>query len=422
MSFSMPTPFPFQSLPTEIRYKIYRKLLCDFKPRSNTFDVSSMLGLVPAHHGIDTAILRTNTAIYREAYDVMIKTNRFVKVTSIRGLPLQTVLNGLQVPIVSWDENKVKSFNGYVLAVDIGCARSLQIPQNMPNADLLNPCTLMILHRDMEVFCNAFTDGDARVRSFSKNVQISMVVAPILSELRLTRYSPSFEDYFSKTTQKTLLAPFRTILRGYKAVQIQGRVDHDLAIAVQEDINRDRWSDPEAVLADFAASKDTGLKLFQQRKADDGCLVWQDAALDIDKMVQSSSWPSLVKRGGQRFVSHIAEMYFLVRLNIAHVQIFNVQRPDKNPYFAGIMAEDALNSAIQSLRSNYWMEGYRHRPLVQHLVKLRYRFALFLRLQAEPGTADRAWRFIEGAMRLQPGNSAIAKERDNILAWLQRGY
>lgn len=68
------------------------------------------------------------------------------------------------------------------------------------------------------------------------------------------------------------------------------------------------------------------------------------------------------------------------------------------------------------------MEGYGHRPSVQHLAKLWYRFVLLMRLQAQPGTEGRALKFIDAALQLQPGDVAIIKERDNIVAWVQRGY
>jgi hypothetical protein len=218
-----------------------------------------------------------------------------------------------------------------------------------------------------------------------------------------------------------LSAPFRTQLRGYKSVEILGYVDKDLAKATREDIKQDRWSDYNQVLADFAAAKHEGTRLFQQRNTEQGCLVWQDAAVDIDNMVASSSRPSLSKRGGERFISQLAELYFIVRLNVAQVKISAMSAPGAE-FFEAIMAEAALNSATRSLKQDYWMKGYKYRPSHQHLVKLRDRFALFIRLQAEPGTADRALRHIEGAVRLQPGDAAIVKEKDNIMAWKARGY
>jgi hypothetical protein len=91
-------------------------------------------------------------------------------------------------------------------------------------------------------------------------------------------------------------------------------------------------------------------------------------------------------------------------------------------YTAGLMAEDALNSATRSLQKDYWKEGFKHRPSIQHLAKLRYRFATYIRLQGEPGSEDRALRHIAKALLIQPGDPAILKEKDNIMAWIERGY
>jgi hypothetical protein len=415
-------PFRFRDLPSEIRNKVYRELLCDFKPIPTTFNASTLLDLAPAARDVDTAILCTNTVTYREAYDVMVKTNRFVKVTSVPGLPLRTLLGGIQVPIVTERKKVVNRFRGYVLAIHLGSAKSITIPQEPTAQQMLRPCTLMILHRDMELFCTALSDGDAHVPGYSGNLQISMTVAPILDEPRLAENKPSFESFFSEATQKALLAPFKTHLRGYKAVNIRGHVARSLAADVENDMRQDRWSDPAHILANFALEKEKGLKLFQERMKDEGCLVWQDAALDIDKIVESSSWPTLIKRGGQSFISQLAELYFLVRLNAAHVQLLDMQEGIKPAMFAGIMAEDALNSATKSLRQDHWMVGYKYRPSVQRMARLQYRFALLIRLQAEPGTAERAMTHIDNALRLQPRDMGIIRERDNIVAWLQRGY
>jgi len=73
------TPFRFRDLPSEIRNKVYGELLCSFGPRPTTADLGNTFKLASARHTIDTAILRTNKTTYLEAYDVMIKKNRFVK-------------------------------------------------------------------------------------------------------------------------------------------------------------------------------------------------------------------------------------------------------------------------------------------------------------------------------------------------------
>jgi hypothetical protein len=54
------------------------------------------------------------------------------------------------------------------------------------------------------------------------------------------------------------------------------------------------------------------------------------------------------------------------------------------------------------------------------MTKLRYRYAIFFRLQGHPKDANRALTYIDSALRLAPGDAAIIKERDNILAWTQQ--
>jgi hypothetical protein len=134
------------------------------------------------------------------------------------------------------------------------------------------------------------------------------------------------------------------------------------------------------------------------------------------------SWSTLTTHGGERFASELAELYFLVRLNIAHIKVSNMISTPDMAYYKGIMAEGALSSATRSLRQDHWMNGYKYRPANKHLAKLRYRFALLTRLQGEEGTEVRALRRIEGALRLQQGDAAILKERENILAWMAKRH
>lgn len=101
------------------------------------------------------------------------------------------------------------------------------------------PCTVMILGRDLEIFCSAIMDGDAHVHGFSETVQINVNVGPVLDKLIPGRDPTSFKEFFSTTTQKKLLAPLRSILRGFRSIKVQGHVDKDLARTVQEEIKQD---------------------------------------------------------------------------------------------------------------------------------------------------------------------------------------
>lgn len=408
-------PFRFRDLPSEIRNKIYHNLLCDIPlpPTTVKFE-PSFVDFECAPPVIETAILRTSIEIYREAYDVMIKTNRFVKITSVQGLPMKVLINGLQVSVLCEDRMVVERFKGYVLAVHVGSKSPPPRPMDDFHASSIEACTIIILYRDLDQFCQALTDGDLHVPGFSKNLELSITMAPILDEIPRSRYKPSFDAFFSEKTQETLLEPFRKRLRGYKAVTIHGHVNDDLAKSVRDEMGKEKWTDPEEILIEYAMAKEEGLRLFKERKNEQACNLWQDAVTNIDKIHESSSWPNLVRRGGEGFVSQIAEIYFIMLLNIAHLQLIDMQVP-QSTYFGSILAEDALSSAISAIRKGFWMDDYKYKPSAIHFAKLHYRYAFFLRLQAEQGWAEKALVWIDKALRLQPGDSAILREKQNII-------
>jgi hypothetical protein len=219
----------------------------------------------------------------------------------------------------------------------------------------------MILRRVLGRFCQGLTDGDGQVPGFIKGMQLSIVVAPVLYINNGNTFSPPFDEFFSPKMQERLLAPFRVNLHEFKAVGITGRVESSLAAAVCLDLVQDKYSDPTIMLAEFSAAKEQRTSLFREGKCE-AANRWMDAAIDIKKLFQSSSWPSLVHRGGESFISQLAPLYFLMRLNIAHIEItFGTE-------LSKMIAEDSLRSAVQSLKKGFWMSEYRYVSSAQHFM------------------------------------------------------
>lgn len=112
-------PFRFMDLPGEIRNKVYGFLLCAFDEAPEEYDPGDYLLACPTRnftfvtHSVDTAILCTNSKIHREAYDFMVKTNRFVRVSCLRGLPIITMLRIHRVPVVTV-QRSLEHFKGLV--------------------------------------------------------------------------------------------------------------------------------------------------------------------------------------------------------------------------------------------------------------------------------------------------------------------
>jgi hypothetical protein len=65
------------------------------------------------------------------------------------------------------------------------------------------------------------------------------------------------------------------------------------------------------------------------------------------------------------------------------------------------------------------MTGYKYLPTEKHLAKLHYRFALLMKMMDQPGTEEEVVGHINTALRLQPGDPVLHRERDNIELWLR---
>lgn len=218
-------------------------MLCGFTPPekdwANFVDYSYLITDVRVRHDFGSAILRTSKETYREAYDVMVKTNRFVKITSVRGIPLRPSLFGQEVPLVSVDDYVVNSFKGYVLDVHLDYKSSDPSLRDDRWRLALEPFTCMVLHRDLDKVCEAFNNGDAHRKGLIATLKMRITVAPVLDAMRDNAISPFFDDFFTKKTQETLLRPFTANLYGYHAVEVEGHVDSALAAAVRQKVAQD---------------------------------------------------------------------------------------------------------------------------------------------------------------------------------------
>ncbi|KAJ8114268.1 hypothetical protein OPT61_g3822 [Boeremia exigua] len=370
--------FRFLDLPKEIRDKIYRNLLCTFGSRPTTRnrpvgepDSHFFNDLAVVEHAVDTSILFTSKQIHREAYDTMVKTNRFVRVTTPGDIPLRLCAIGL------FDGSKQlgDAYKGTLFSVE--------------------PCSFMFLSRDMGVFCDILMDGATHINGFGTRVVLKIDVAPG-SILDSSPYKYPISDFFSETTQLALLRPFRSHLRGFKKVKVRGLVARNIAEVVEEEI-----------ASDMAASTYPG-------KIEEASMLWLDAALEIDQLHHGSSWPSPTVKGGVPFVARVAELYLLLRLNIIQTKLLRMEKGDRS---AGLLAEDSIKMAELSLRKGYWMSDFRWQPKDVHKAKLRYRHEVLRRMVGDPNTINLAVTLIDSAHRLLPEDAGIMREQDMISDW-----
>jgi hypothetical protein len=113
-------PFRFMDLPAELRNRVYALLLCSFDQKRNTHAnmldnlLMESLWQIRIKDTINTAILQTSSQVYREAYDVMVKKNQFVLLSSKGGIPLRSMLATQYTPVIALNE-QTKHFKKYAI-------------------------------------------------------------------------------------------------------------------------------------------------------------------------------------------------------------------------------------------------------------------------------------------------------------------
>lgn len=346
--------------------------------------------------------------IHAEAYDTMVKTNCFVCIESGSGIPTDMTMLGLRIPVVSTNKVAIDQFKGYAASIQMTVGEfgnSTEIAQRWP------PESYMLLARDLDLFCQALSDVDLYREGVTKNLEMTINIGSY-------ERSPPV-DFYTEKTQKYLLQPFRRRVRALKDVTVQGRVSPELATVTKSEILADA-ANPEKMIADLVEGKESGARHYRERKYDDALTIWLDAASEVEKIHKSGSWAALVTRGGPNFLDSLSEAYFLTKLNIVHLILQQFSAPSHFS-ITSYLADDALTMALQALRKNYWSDGYKWSPSTGQLTKLRYRWAMFLRLRGDPSDKQSALHRINGALRSAPDDVLILREKELIIKWIDQG-
>lgn len=347
----------------------------------------------------------------------MVKSNRFVLLQCSGGLPIVGLLNMAPIHVVTKSRSHALRMRDFVLSIYL----STETPLTEHATSPVDPFVLVILNRDLPSFCHNLMDtGNLIMKDFEKRLKMTINVAPkAFKSPASRRYRAPLDPFFTETTVKNLLRPFRTELRGFPNVQVTGKVSAGLAAAVHKEIASNEISDWRAAFEKMVQEKEAGSKLFQQGNIELASLAWLDATADIDRIHQSSTWEELVREGGESFLMSVAELYFLMRLNIAHTELARVV---SEGYFT-ILAEDSLLMARKSLEKGFWAKGqWKWEPEDRHKAKLWYREAMCTRLSGSVERAALAERLLEKALELAPNDAAILKEKESVIAWRLRGY
>ncbi|KAL1874847.1 hypothetical protein Daus18300_003388 [Diaporthe australafricana] len=401
-------------LPVEVCIKIYAFLLADFGPWPGYFQPADTPAEGPKHpchipHSIDTAILRASRNIHREAYDVMVKRNRFVLFKS-PGVLTSLLLSFCGLRVVTSKTEHVMNFKGYVLAVSI----ALSIPPRPQSSEIGYPFKAMILAKDLEMLCRGLYLSLGEIELGNKLVLQLNLGLVVESDCEPNGYKDleSLERYFTEKTQKELIQPFRTELRDLHNVQVCGRVSDDIAKSALKDMASSKWTSPQGFLNKLSAMKETGMMCFKEDNIILAARAWANAVLQADLVRTGKLWIGFVQEGGDDFINQVAELCFRLVLNMAHLF---VRKPTDSADFHSVGG--SLRRAERMIQGGFWKKDFTWRPSNELRAKLHFRTALFLRLKGDLRNAEHAMREIDQALVLYPDDPVIQREQQDVLVW-----
>ncbi|KAI4948369.1 hypothetical protein J4E91_005791 [Alternaria rosae] len=404
-------PFRFMDLPGELRNQVYSLLLCSFGfPVEQTIE-NFPLPIASDGHRADTAILLTNRRVHLEAYDVMVKSNRFVVVRASPPSPLMEILQEGDVTVITLNDLHISQFKGHMLSVTLSMSTSSHEP----------PMIVMLLARDMQLLCENINRS-----GFDTSLIIDVDVAPVLGEPTPV-YKDTFDAFVSEEMQLSLLTPFRTCMRGFKNVHVHGRVSSEIAIATAADMCKDEWSDPIETLHQLQGLKDHADVKWDHGSRMEASGAWFECLVEIGRIRESSSWSNLVSLGADSFVDAIIELrfscchsnnYAIIAMLIDAMEGGKVGRLRDT---LDMMWRRTFTAAEECMEPNLWQEGRQWTPSDARIAKLLYRQAIIVLLDGSIGNAGHALELIKIALELSPHDRDIMKGHGAILKWIDSG-
>ncbi|KAI9646414.1 hypothetical protein NHQ30_004406 [Ciborinia camelliae] len=321
---SVSDPFRFNDLPTEIRQKIYKILLCTVEDPPENFRDENGCTYIPMRitklqHDIHPQILRTCRKINDEATFTMRKTNLLVMVTGVIRLdePRNCFVSRCIPMIRIKNENQARNFRK-------SCVMTHDIYDSSQHSPVLphEPYKFMLLHRHLPRFCAALVISALGTIPYCDETLVPHIVT-ILDPYDKVK-SDSF-SFMSQELQEKLVAPYRSEFKGFQGFQLEGHMQKDLKNAIMSEILWGPQLNHEAILQDLENMQAKGDECFYLGYYETANEIWCQALMSIRRILTVSKRQISHAIGEPEFMNQIMNIYFDLSSNRAQYIINEMQ-------------------------------------------------------------------------------------------------
>jgi hypothetical protein len=251
-----PLPPRFKELPFEIQDHILRYVVCSFAtpetsdPENNGIYIRTDQDLAEMEWGIDTRLLEhPDERVRKRATRLMLVENKLVHIRS-ESLNLLPIFHAAQVPIVTmargrWDRSGVDALSRYFhithqIELEDGWIEYTEKPwghtqeflrqRHLVGTGAPKITEYVILGRDLAHFCRALNGANSGYVLFAQ-----------FTWHTITFHGPATDmlgENIAILDPSIMLKPYREILRDFENFTVMGRVEHDLANTIEEDVGR----------------------------------------------------------------------------------------------------------------------------------------------------------------------------------------
>lgn len=386
--------------PQEIRDCIYAKLL------TSKHEQPCQVHDKVQHH-VEPQILRVNKQIYKEAKDVMLRANLFVKLSTNLS-DLEEIIHHMNLPLVV-EGKAAEAFDCHVLHSII----------RTPSFDNKNAINFVILALDHDKLCQgiettfSYTSLVDECDRHTAEVTVTLV-NPFETKAETDNDTPM--PSLSMQVKESLLEPYRSHLKGYKGFEIKGDFPEYLKRAAMIEVQSKPQQTPQDILDAIRSYKELGQEQFDQGDMGEAQVTWLQGCLQLNMVDAGPNRKELQQAGGGAFADELTKLHFDICLNLAGLYVQLMRQSSDNPQYLQRMFGPMLHvlhdgTQMVQVFGSTWL------PSEQQVGQLYYRVATATRLSGNRGELRRALTGIQMAVAWLPGDQEILAERDTIFDW-----